>query len=201
MIRVPGGKTQAEVPAVGSRVPRPEEIFLVPQPILKSLIKLGESLKGVQAKWAIGGDVGEMMKGVNVTADSIEIITTKAGAEEICRVMAAQQTVPPADREERLGRDADVEGKMLPVYVKSRYAELTVGGVRVKVYGDEQIKVGEWEWGDPLDFEPDHVYVVGVRVPLVPLRLRSDLDLGLEWLDRVELISEAAMRSHHGQRR
>ena len=31
----------------------------------------------------------------------------------------------------------------------------------------------------------------------MPLRLKSELDLGLGWLDRVELISDAVMRSQH----
>ena len=41
-----------------------------------------------------------------------------------------------------LTREADVEGKMLPVYVKGHYAELTVDGLKIEVNGDQQIKVG-----------------------------------------------------------
>ncbi len=197
MLKIPGGKPVPDVPILGSKPPKPDEIVMLSQPVLKAVIKVGESLKDVKAKWAVGGEAGEIMKGVNVQADTIEIVTTKAGAEEICAKMAEFQTLAPAVAEEKLERAADVDGKMLPVYVKSRYAELAVNGVKVKVYGDEQIKVGEWEWGDALDFETDFVYVVGTKVPLVPLRLKSELDLGLGWLDRVELISDAVMRSQH----
>ena len=170
---------------------------MLSQPVLKAVIKVGTALKDVHAKWAIGGEAGEIMRGVNVHTDLLEIVTTREGTDEICRAMADSVTLAPAVAEQRSERDADVEGKMLPVYFRSYYAELTVGGVKVKVLGDEQIKVGEWDWGDPLDYAPDHVYVVGVKVPLVPLRLKSELDLGLGWLDRVELISDAVMRSHH----
>ncbi len=197
LINIPGGRPRPDIPIMGSRVPKPEEIVMLSQPVLKAVIALGSALKDVRAKWAISGDASEIMKGVNVHTDHVEILTTKEGTEEICKVMSESKTLAPADKEERLGRDADVDGKMLPVYIKSHYAELTVGGVKVRVFGDEQFKVAEWEWGDPLDFEPDYVFVVGTKVPVVPLRLDSELDLGLGWLDRVELISDAIMRSQH----
>jgi hypothetical protein len=182
---------------MGSRIPKPDEIVMLNQPVLKGVIKIGVALKDINAKWGIGGDAGEIMKGVNVHADIIEILTTKEGTEQICKAMSEYQTLAPAPAEEKLERDADVDGKMIPVFIKSSYAELTVDGVKVKIYGDEQIKVGEWDWGDALDFQPEDVYVVGTKVPLVPLRLKSELDLGLGWLDRVELISDAVMRSQH----
>lgn len=197
MLRIPGDKAKPDVPILGSKPPKPEEIVMLSQPVLKAVIKLGEDLKDVKAKWAIDGDAGEIMLGVNAHTDLIEIITTKEGTQEVCTKMARYQTLPAGAAEQKAEREADVDGKMLPVYVKSNYAELTIDGVKVKVYGDEQIKVGDWDWGDPLDFEPTFVYVVGTRVPLVPLRLKSELDLGLGWLDRVELISDAVMRAQH----
>jgi hypothetical protein len=197
LLNIPGGNPKPDVPILGSRPPRPEEIVILSQPVLKAVIKIGDSLKGVHANWAVGGEAGEIMKGVNVHTDEIEILTTKEGTEEICQTMSEYVTLKPALVEQKLSREADIGGKMLPVYVKSHYAELTVGGVKVKVYGDEQIKVGEWEWGDPLDFEADFAYVIATRVPIVPLRLKSELDLGLGWLDRVELISDAVMKSQH----
>lgn len=183
---------------IGSKIPTPEEIVILAQPLLKAIIKVGKPLKDVKAKWAVGGDAGEVMMGVNIQkADHVEIITTKDGCHEICTILSQYVTTPPAQAEKKLPREADVEGKILPVYVRSEYAELTVDGARVEVYGNEQIRVGEWEWGDPLDFEPEAIYVVGVRVPVVPLRLKSELALGLGWLDRVQLITDAVIRSKH----
>ncbi|MDA4114302.1 MAG: hypothetical protein OK474_09670 [Thaumarchaeota archaeon] len=180
-----------------SKVPKPEEVAFLTQPLLKTVIMLGDALKDVNAKWAIGGDAGEIIKGVNVKTDYLEILTTKEGCNEISERLSEYLTLEPATQEKKLGREADVDAKMYPVYVKSHYAELTINKVRVEIYGDEQIKVGEWDWGDPLDFEPDYSYIVGAKVPIVPLRLKSELDLGLGWLDRLELISIAIMSGQH----
>ena len=196
LVNIPG-RPRADIQVFESRVPRPEEVAFLTQPLLKAVIMLGGALKDISAKWAIGGDAGEIIKGVNVKTDHLEILTTKEGCDEICRVLGEHLTLEPATREKKLAKEADVDGKMYPVYIKSHYAELTINKVRVEVYGDEQIKVGEWDWGDPLDFEPDYSYIVSKKVPIVPLRLKSELDLGLGWLDRCELISAALMSGQH----
>jgi aminoglycoside-2''-adenylyltransferase len=197
MLNIPGGRPRPDLPVLGSRVPRPDEIIILSAPLLRATVKIGTALKDAQAKWAFGGDAGEIIKGVNVKTDHLEIVTTNAGTEEICRVLAGYVTLPPATAEKRLSRGADFGGKMLPIYIKSHYAELTVDGVRVEVYGDLQFKVAEWDWGDPIDYEVERVNIIGKNVPTLPLRLKSELDLGLGWLDRVELISDAMMRSQH----
>ncbi len=122
------------------------------------------------------------------------------GSEEFSIKLLRYQTLPLKDTERKLPRGADIEGMMYPVYIRSSYSEYGVEGVRIELYGDLQIKVGDWEWGDPLDFDPVSVSLVGTEVPVVPLSLSSELDLGLGWMDRVKLISDAIMRSHHGHR-
>jgi hypothetical protein len=160
--------------------------------------KVSEKLRNnVTAKWAVGGDAGEQMMGVNVKADYLEILTTKEGCDEIWHAMAEYQKLAPAIVEKKLTKEADVDAKMYPVYNKSYYAEFIVEGVKVEVHGDLQFKVGEWDWGDPLDFKADYTYIVGGKLPLVPLSLKSELDLGLGWLDRVTLISDAILQKHH----
>jgi hypothetical protein len=183
--------------AIPSKIPTPDEIVILSQPLLKAAVKVAERLNKVHANWAFGGDAGEIIMGVNTRAEYLEILTTKDGCEEICGALAEYLILAPAATEKRLARGADVEGEMLPVYVKSHYAELTVDGVKVEVYGDEQIKVGEWDWGDPLDFTPVYSYVIGTKVPIVPLALKSELALGLGWLDSVTLISDAVLHSQH----
>jgi hypothetical protein len=196
LVNIPG-RPRADIPVYESRVPKPEEVAFLTQPLLKAVIMLGGALKDVNAKWAIGGDAGEIIKGVNVKTDYLEILTTKEGCDEISEKVKEYLSLEPATREKKLGKEADVDAKMYPVYVKSHYAELTINKVKVEIYGDQQIKVGEWDWGDPLDFEPDYSYIVGKKVPIVPLRLKSELDLGLGWLDRLELISTAIMSGQH----
>ncbi len=183
---------------IPSRVPTADEVVALSQPQLRSAIKIGARLlTGTGEKWAIGGDAGEIMMGVNVKADRLEILTTKKGVKEICDELEEFVTLAPADAQKKLGREADIEGKMLPVFAKSYYAELVVDGVKVEIYGDMQLKVGEWEWGDPLDFNPEYTYTFAGRLPLVPLSLKSELALGLGWLDRVSLIADAVLQKHH----
>jgi hypothetical protein len=196
---MPKKNPNPDITHIGSRVPTPDEVVIVPQPILRTSIKILERLKNnMQAKWAIGGDAGEVLLGVNVHPEHVEILTTKEGTDEIWSKMAEYQTLAPAVVEKKLSKEADVDGKMLPVYIKSYYAELTIDGVKVEVYGDEQIKVGDWEWGDPLDYTADYTYISGGKLPVVPLSLKSELDLGLGWLDSVKLISDAVLQKHHG---
>ncbi|MGA2666375.1 MAG: hypothetical protein ABSF83_15675 [Nitrososphaerales archaeon] len=196
LVNIPG-RPNLDIPVFDSKVPKPEDVAYLPAPLLRAVLLLGRELKDLHAKWAIGGDAGEIIKGVHVKTDHLEILTTKEGCFEVCELLAARVTAPPEEAERRLAREADVEGRAYPVRVRGLYAELSIDGVRVEVHGDEQIRVGEWEWGDPLDFEPEYTYVVRARVPIVPLRLKSELDLGLGWLDRLELISSAVMSGRH----
>ena len=200
MLNLPGKSPPrgAGVDNIEGKVPTADDMVVISQPLLKAATKLAVSLKDkVAAKWALGGDAGETMMGVNVSSDHLEILTTKEGCEEICNVLKNLVTRAPTMDEKKLTRDAEIEGRTYPVYVKSHYAELTMDGIRVEVYGDEQIKVGEWDWGDALDFAPDYTYLSGGVLPLVPLTLKSELDLGLGWLDRVSLITDAVLAKHH----
>ncbi len=198
MLNAPRKNPAPEIDVINSRVPKPDEVVIVPAPLLKTATKVLERLRNnVKAKWAVGGDSGEVMMGVNVNPDFLEILTTKEGCEEICKVLAQYLTLAPAVVEWKLTKEADIDGKMLPVYTKSYYAELTIDGYKVEIHGDEQIKVGEWEWGDPLDYTADYTYIPGGKLPLVPLSLKSELYLGLGWLDRVKLVSDAVLQKHH----
>lgn len=196
LLRIPG-KPQTDIPIYGSKPPTAEDVVILPLPLLKCMTTLGTLLKGCNAKWGIYGDAGEIVLGVNVKSDHLEILTTKEGAEEIAGKLTKYQSLPLSVAEKKLPREADIEGKGYPVYVKSNYAEFTINGVRIELYGDLQMKVGEWDWGDALDYTPVSISIIGTEIPIVPLRLRSELDLGLGWLDRVELISDAVMRSQH----
>jgi len=196
LVNIPG-RQNLDIPVHDSKVPRPDEVAYLPAPLLGTVIALGGALKDLKSKWGIWGDAGEIIKGVNVKTDHIEILTTKEGCEEIVTLLAQHVSLPPAEVEKRLPREADVGGQIYPVFVRSHYSELTMKGIRVEVYGDEQIKVGEWDWGDSLDFEPDYSYVVREKIPIVPLRFKEELDIGLGWFDRLELISAAIESGKH----
>ncbi len=199
MLNLPADKKAPRIDPYPGKAPKPEEIVILSRPLLLAVMKVEEKLSdSIKAKWAVGGEAGEIMQGVNVQADRIMINTTKEGCEEIWAALEEYRTLAPALAEKKLAREADIDGRMLPVYVKSHYAELTVDGTKVEVYGDQQFKVAEWDWGDPLDFEVTYTYIPGGRrLPLVPLSLQSELALGLGWLDIVGLISDAVFSKRH----
>jgi len=198
MLNLPNRRPNPDIKVYSSRVPTPDEMVIVPAALLRTGTAVTERLNNsVDEMWGLSGDIGELMQGVNVNADHLEILTTAKGCDAICTELGEYVTLKPATTEKKLDREADVEGKMMPVYIKSHYAELVIEGVKLEVYGDKQIKVGEWEWGDPIFFTPEYTYVSGGKIPLVPLSLSSELDIGLGWLDRVSLITDAVIQKHH----
>ena len=90
-----------------------------------------------------------------------------------------------------------VEGKEFPVYVKSLFAHFMLGAVEVNAHSDYRIKVGEWEWGDRLEFEPVEMNLAGGLIPIMPVRIASEIYLTLGWTDRANRISDAVRRAHH----
>ena len=182
---------------IESRIPKPEELIVLNKPLLDATITLGKALEDCANKWALSGDVAEVISGVNVQPNHVSILTTTAGCNEIARKLARNIVAAPAVVERNLGREAKIGLNAHPVMIKSYTASFEIEGSRVDVYGDLQIKVGEWDWGDPVDYEPDYVYVVGVKVPVVPLQLKSEIYSGLGWRDRATKIHEAVVRSRH----
>jgi hypothetical protein len=185
------------MPQIESRIPKPEELAVLNKPLLDATIMIGRALIDCTNKWAVGGDVGEVISGVNVQPNHIAILTTVEGCDEIGRKLAKFQIESPHTNERELERDAEVDLKLLKVRIKSYAARFDIEGSRLDVHGDLRIKVGDWDWGDSLDFDPDYVYVVGVKVPIVPLKMKSELYTGLGWMDRASKIHEAVMRSRH----
>jgi hypothetical protein len=194
---VPEKSRLASIPLIESRVPKPEEFVVLSKPLLEATIKLGEVLKDCPAKWAIAGDVGELLFGVNVDPDHIAVLTSAGGFEELRSRLKTFEVEPPSTVERKLARNAEVDLKQLPVKIKSYAGRFNIDGQRLDVHGDLRIRVGEWDWGDPLDYEPEYVYVVGVKIPVVPLKLKTELYLGLGWMDRVRKINEANAKRHH----
>ncbi len=194
---VPNRARPSNIPIFESRVPKPEELVVLSKPMLEATVKLGNLLKGCSAKWAIAGDLGEILFGVNVQPDHMTILTTKAGCIEISERLAPLQTEPPKKVQKQIKRNAEVDQKHLPIKIESYTSQFKIDEQRLDVHGDFRIQVGDWGWGDPLDFEPEDVYVVGLRMPVAPLEFKQELYMGLGWIDRVRKINEAMAKRHH----
>ena len=174
---------------------------VLPQNILRAMVRLEGLLEGQDERWAIGGDAAELVLGVFVEADRLEVYTSKKGGEAIALALSAYQVLPPKETEKPMEREAMLDGKPAPAFVKSDYAEYTLDGVKVEVYGDLRIRIGERDWSDPLQFEPTYANIIGHSIPFVPLELKSKVYsyLGDNWADRAEMISEAKRRAKRDQ--
>jgi hypothetical protein len=194
---VPNKAKPLNIPVFQSRIPKPEELVVLDKPLLEATIEVGNLLQDCKDKWALAGDIGEILNGVNVQPDHLTILTNVAGCEEISEKLEGFQVEAPRDIETQIKRYAELEPNPLPITVKSYRSQFSLNGQRLDVHGDLRIKVGDWDWGDPIDYEPDYVYVVGVKVPVVPLELKTLLYRGLGWYDRVSKIHAAMARRHH----
>jgi hypothetical protein len=194
---IPNKAKPLSIPVFQSRIPKPDELVVLDKPLLDATIEVGSLLKDCQAKWALAGDIGEILNGVNVQPDHLTILTNVAGCEEISEKLEGFQVEAPRNIETQIKRYAELEPNPLPITVKSYRSQFSLNGQRLDVHGDLRIKVGDWDWGDPIDYEPDYVYVVGVKVPVVPLELKTLLYRGLGWYDRVSKIHAAMARRHH----
>jgi len=159
-----------------------------------ALLKLHKKLAKVQVVWTVSGDLAEALKTVQVSPDCIEIVTEKKGVSQI--FLAVKDLDPKGIffETQKLRRNAIVNGKEYPIFVRSHYFEFTLEGIKVKVYGDLQYRIGDWEWGDTLQFSPEHVYVVGAKTAVVPLQVKYEIYQGLGWADRAEKIGQVLAR-------
>jgi hypothetical protein len=165
-------------------------LIIIPPQYVSALLKLHEKLDGKNIEWALSGNLGEALRIVRVEPDCIEIVTSKDAAQQIRDAVTEFKPQPIAHLVQQLPRNASNQGKEYPVYVRSHYFEFDIEGIKVKVHGDLQFKVNDWDWGDSFQFNPDIVYVVGKKTSVVPLSVKYQLYQSLGWMDRVEKISK-----------
>lgn len=169
-------------------------ISIAPTAYIDALLALDKKLHGRNVEWAVGGDLGEVLRTVNVEPDCIEIQTSKDGTDKIVEATSEFNPRDVSLETQQLPRNAVIEGKEYPVYVRSYYSEFNIGAVKVKVYGAIQYKLDDWDWGDKVEFTPDYVYVVGKKTAVVPLSLKYEFYQSLGWADRAQKIKQTLDR-------
>jgi hypothetical protein len=163
-------------------------ISVIPKPYLDALLALHEKLDEKNLKWIVDGDLSECMHVVQIVPKCIEIVASKDDAQHFFQAVQEFNPSPISLQTCQLQRNAIVDGKEYPVYVRSLYFDFTLNTVLVKVQGELQFKVADWNWGEIYDFEPDYVNIVGKRIAVTPLEIKLQLYQSLGWTDRSEKI-------------
>ncbi len=176
-------------------------VMLIPIKFIEAILTLNRKLQGKNVDWAISGDSGEALQTVHVLPNCVEIITSREGAQQIRQAVLEYNPQEIKLHTEILPRMALIEEKEYPVKIRSNFFEFYIGEIKTKVYSDLQYQIGEWEWGDKIEFKPDYVFVVGQKIAVMPLEIKSELYLGLGWKDRVEKIRTVLNRKVHARNR
>lgn len=169
-------------------------VTLIPLKYLDALLILNSKLKDKSIGWAVSGNLGETLRTVHIDPDCIEIVTSKEGAKEIFQSVHEYNPQKPKRLTETLSRPAAIGDKEYRIRIRSHFFEFNIDSVKVKVYGDLQFQIADWEWGDKIEFEPDWIFVVGQKMPVMPLQLKYDLYRGLGWIDRAEKVMKVLKR-------
>ena len=158
------------------------------------LLKIHNTLENEQIEWALGGEIGEALQTVQVEPDCIEIVTSKEGAEKI--FLKVKQFSPRSItlQTNTLARNANIEGIEHQIYVRSYYFDFFLDCVKIKVHGDMQYKINDWDWGDKLEFTPEYVNVTGVKVAVVPLEVTQEIYKNIGWADKLQKIEPIVKR-------
>ena len=163
-------------------------VSVIPKPYVDALLALHDKLDEKNLRWIVDGDLSECMHVVQIVPKCIEIVTSKDAAQNFFQAVQEFNPSPISLQTCQLQRNAIVDGKEYPVYVRSFCFNFTLNTVLVKVQGDLQFKVADWNWGEIYDFEPEYVNIVGMRIAVTPLEIKLQLYQSLGWTDRSEKI-------------
>jgi hypothetical protein len=171
-----------------------EVLNIVPTQYVNAILSLHQSFEGKNINWIVNGDLSEALRTVDVSPDCIEIVCTKHDAEKIFQVVHDLNPSPLDIQIRQLSRKALIDGKELSVYVRSYYFDFNLNSILVKVQGDLQFKISDWDWGDVYLFPPEYVYVVGKKTAITPLTVKAELYQYLGWSDRYEKVKRVILK-------
>jgi hypothetical protein len=163
-------------------------VSVTPHEYVDALLTLHDKLDSKGVKWIVNGDLAQALKVVDVQPDCIEIVCSKKDAEAIYNAVKDFSPTPFGIQTQTLPRNAVFQGQEYPVYLRSYYFDFAVKDILVKVEGDLQFKVNEWDWGDTFEFTPDYVSIVGKKTAVTPLEVLYELYASLGWADKAEKI-------------
>jgi len=165
-----------------------EVLFIVPIKYVNAISSLHQRFEGKNINWGVNGDLAEALRTVQVEPDCIEIICAKQDAEKIFQVVQDLNPSPIKYQSRQLTRNAVIDGSEFPIQLRSYYFDFNLESVMVKVQGDLQFRVGNWDWGDIFLFAPEYVYIVGKKTAITPLAIKAELYQYFGWTDRFEKV-------------
>ena len=169
-------------------------ISVVNTAYIEALMLLQKNLETKHVDWAVGGDLAEALEAIQVEPDCIEIVTSKEGAEQIFLVTMQYGPQPIEFLTVKLDRNAVINGIQRPIFLRSYFFDFFMRCVHVKVYGDMQYKINDWDWGDKLEFIPEYVNVTGAKIAVVPLQVKYEIYQKMGWAERAEKIEPIIRR-------
>jgi hypothetical protein len=171
-----------------------EVLNIVPAQYVNALLSLHQRFEDKNIDWIVNGDLSEALRTVTVNPENLEIVCTKKDAEKIFQAVQDLNPSPLKLQTRQLPRNASIDGRELPVYIRSYYFDFNLNSVLVKVQGDLQFKVSDWDWGDVYLFAPEYVYVVGKKTAVTPLSVKAELYQYLGWIDRYEKVKHVILK-------
>jgi hypothetical protein len=169
-------------------------VSVIPREYIDALLFLHSKWNSTGADWAINGDLAMALRTVDIQPDCIEVVCSENDAQTLYNAVKEDTTEPIATKTKKLLQNAVHEGNQYPIYTKSRYFEFKTKGIPVRVQGDLQFKVGDCEWGDVFEFQPEYVNVVGKKTAVVPLSVLYQLYNDVGWTEKTQLIQQVLQR-------
>jgi hypothetical protein len=131
--------------------------------LIEAITELTLLLHPIEENWCITGGANRYLRGVQIYANDIDIITTEKGANEICKLI-----------------NPNTEGKLFKTTsenIKSFYCTFMLKGIKVEVMGDPENK-SELAWNENNKWikSQDSLLLNGIEIPTVSLDYEIEIN-------------------------
>ncbi len=174
-------------------------VSVIPRQYVDAILALHDTLDGKGIEWIVNGEAAESLETVDVEPQYLEIVCSRRDAEQFHKAVTEFSPSPLTYLTQRLPDNAVYQGNQYPVFQKSHYFDFSLRGIQVRVHGDLQFRVNDWEWGDVFEFTPNYVSIVGRKTAVTPLPILLGIYESLGWTEkarriRIVLEKRTAMR-------
>jgi hypothetical protein len=169
-------------------------VSVIPPKYVEALLFLHEKWDATGLSWIVNGDLAMALRTVDIVPDCIEVVCSEKDSEGLYDSVKEYTPAPLIAKTVMLPQNVIYQGNQYPLYSRSNYFEFKANGIPIKVQGDLQFKVNDWEWGDTFEFQPEYVNVVGKKTAVTPLIVLYQLYSELGWTEKAQLIQQVLQR-------